>query len=103
MSDMCDLCHRAVPAVTKHHLIPKERHNKQAKRAYGEDCKMRIGWFCVSCHRQVHCLFTNKELEKKYNTIESLLRHPEVAKYVEWIKGKPPTFLPRKGTRKTRV
>lgn len=44
---------------------------------------------CGPCHRHVHTVLTEKELERDYNTIEALSAHPEVEKFVGWIKDKP--------------
>ena len=30
------------------------------------------------CHRQIHALFTETELARRYATVEALLAHPEV-------------------------
>lgn len=96
----CELCGRTTPSLTKHHLIPKARHNKRVKAKFGDECKKRIAMFCTACHRQIHYLFTHKELESEYNTIEALMGHPDVAKYAEWIRKKPDNFVPSKGKRK---
>lgn len=96
----CDLCGREVQDTTKHHLIPKSRHTKSVKKKYNEECKTRIGNLCIACHRQVHYMFTHKELERKFNTIHALMEDPQVLEYVEWIRKKPEDFLPSKGKKK---
>jgi hypothetical protein len=46
---------------------------------------------CKQCHKAIHDLIADeKELGRHYNTIESLLGHPELAKYVEWKKSRRP-------------
>ena len=42
-----------------HHLVPKSRGGKATLA------------ICRDCHRAVHAVFTNKELEQKYHTVES--------------------------------
>ena len=49
---------------------------------------------CVGCHKQLHALFTEKELERRLHDLSSLRAEPEVQKFVEWIKGKPSGFKP---------
>lgn len=44
---------------------------------------------CKQCHKQVHALFTNNELKSKYHTVDLLKQHPEMGKYLEWVKDKP--------------
>ena len=38
------------------------------------------------CHKQIHKLISEKELGKNYNTVQKLKNHPEVKKYIKWIK-----------------
>lgn len=79
---VCPICDRDIPASQqdKHHLVPKAKGGKETQLMH------RI------CHRQIHALFTEAELAQKYNTAEALLEHPEVQKFVAWVKRKPPEF-----------
>jgi hypothetical protein len=78
----CPLCTRLIPPAQqdKHHLIPKLKGGTETQVLH------RI------CHRQLHALFTEPELAQKYNTVEALLTHPEVVKFVAWVRSKPPEF-----------
>jgi hypothetical protein len=38
------------------------------------------------CHREIHLLITEKEMGRYYNTVSLLLNHPQVRKYIKWIK-----------------
>jgi hypothetical protein len=38
------------------------------------------------CHKQIHILISEKELGKSYNTVQKLLNHKEVKKYIKWLK-----------------
>jgi hypothetical protein len=42
----------------------------------------------------IHALFTEKALEREFNTWESLLTHPDVVRFVSWIQNKPDGFRP---------
>lgn len=92
----CELCGRQGPPLTKHHLIPKTRHsNKRNKKLFSRDeVRTRLAWICRPCHSYAHKLFTEKELEQQYNTIEALTTHPEMQKFIEWIRSKPAGFKP---------
>ena len=92
----CELCGRSINHLTRHHLIPRTRHaNKRAQRTFDRaELKGRVAWFCQPCHDHIHSLVTEKDLERKYNTIASLAAHPEVAKFVAWIRNKPDGFRP---------
>lgn len=44
------------------------------------------------CHRQIHALFTERELARDYHSVEAILAHPEMQKFVAWIRKKPPDY-----------
>lgn len=46
---------------------------------------------CKPCHKTLHATLTNKELENEYNTREAILAHPEIAKFVRWVRKHNPT------------
>jgi len=94
--EICELCGREVGFLTRHHLIPRTRHsNKRIKRDFKRvEVKHRIAWLCRPCHDHVHALFLEKTLEREFNTLESLALHPEVKKFLGWIRKKPPDFRP---------
>ena len=85
----CPLCERPIPDDQKdaHHLVPRSKGGRHTEYLH------RV------CHRQIHALITETELAREYATVEALLRHPEVAAFVRWVRGKPPGFTVR--TRKS--
>ncbi|GJH12970.1 MULTISPECIES: HNH endonuclease [Caballeronia] len=89
--EICALCGRAVPPSERdlHHLVPKSQGGKQTAVLH------RI------CHRQLHALFTEKELAQRYSTVDALLAHEAVHSFVEWVKTKPDSFYQR--TRRARA
>lgn len=96
MSGRCELCERTVAALTRHHLIPRVRHaNKRNQREFDRrEVKHRLAWFCRPCHSHVHALFMEKTLEREFNTLAALAAHPDLAKFVAWIRTKPEGFKP---------
>lgn len=50
---------------------------------------------CIPCHKQIHALFTNEELAMNLSTVEMLKQHPDIQKFLKWIKKQPSTRLPR--------
>lgn len=74
----CPLCNRVVPKVSDHHLTPRSRGGKDTLP------------ICLDCHRSVHAFFTNKELEKKYNTVELLLSDEKFSKHIQWLSKQDP-------------
>jgi len=100
----CELCGRAVARLTRHHLIPRTRHsNRRNKRDFGRhEVHERVAWLCRPCHDHVHNVFSEKELERHFNTVSRLREHAEIARFVEWIAAKPAGFRPRRGKRSRR-
>jgi len=44
------------------------------------------------CHSKIHSVFSEKELESTFNSIEKLKNHTEIEKFIKWISKKPPGF-----------
>ncbi|MFD2614290.1 HNH endonuclease [Paenibacillus gansuensis] len=86
---LCELCGREDVETTKHHLTPKEEGGTFLGTAD----------LCIPCHKQIHALYTNKELALRLNTIEALQSDGQIAKYLRWIRKQPPAVLIR--TRKS--
>ncbi len=69
----CPLCRRPNHRPSDHHLVPKTRGGKVTET------------ICSDCHRAIHATFSNKELERSFNTVEALLAHEGFAKMVAFI------------------
>ena len=84
-AERCPLCGRPIPPSQRdaHHLVPKMRGGKTTVAMH------RI------CHRQVHALFSESELEKSFNTAEALLAHAAIQKFVQWVRSRPDDFFER--------
>ena len=76
---ICELCNRSVSTITKHHLIPLEKGGK----------KFETLSLCPTCHKQIHALFTNRELATHFHTLESLKRDQKIIKYLKFIENIP--------------
>jgi len=86
----CGLCGRTVERLTRHHLVPRTRHkNKRNKKTFDRQEIHRTVGLCPPCHRHIHTVLDNKELERDYNTIEALKSHPDIQRFVAWIGKKP--------------
>jgi 5-methylcytosine-specific restriction endonuclease McrA len=89
MKDKCELCGSKNDYLNFHHLIPRTLHsNKFFKKNYDKEYLKNHGiWICkFICHGQIHKFITEKEMGLTYNTLEKLLEHPDVKKFVEWRK-----------------
>ncbi|OON68896.1 restriction endonuclease [Hymenobacter sp. CRA2] len=72
----CQLCEREVQFTSRHHLVPREEGGR-----YGPTVDL-----CQPCHSSVHLLLTNKELARRYHSVESLQQAEELQKYLHWIR-----------------
>lgn len=111
-SSNCRICHRTDLRLTFHHLVPRATHSQVSKRK-GKQLipevesvyqkhktvkgkpRSRHDWLqvygvmvCRKCHSCVHRVETNTSLAKRYNTLESLLEHPEILKWRSWWSAK---------------
>ncbi|UCF66232.1 MAG: hypothetical protein JSV80_10560 [Acidobacteriota bacterium] len=89
----CSLCGRSGLVLTKHHLIPRTRHkNRRNKKLFDRrEVHERLASLCRPCHRHVHVTFDEKQLDRSYNTIEALAAHPEIERFVSWVRKQPPS------------
>lgn len=77
----CPLCKREIKNdFNKHHLIPKTFKGTETVTLHR------------MCHRKIHSVFTERELLNTYHTIETLLSHEEIQKFVKWVANKDPDF-----------
>lgn len=77
----CWLCEREFDTLLEwHHPVPK------AKKGRGTVPVHPI------CHRAIHANFTNSELARFGGDHGRLMQSEELAKFVEWVKDKPPDF-----------
>ena len=79
----CPICKReliAGPSVDDHHLVPKTFGGKEKVTVH------------KICHHKIHSVFTERELQHHYHTIERLLEHEEIQKFARWIQKKNPEF-----------
>lgn len=75
----CELCRRETPDLTRHHLVPREEDGAGGPTAV----------VCGACHRQLHALFDNRVLARELDTVERLRAHPELARFVRWVRKQP--------------
>jgi len=81
----CPLCDRGIPPSERdaHHLVPKSHGGKQTVVLH------RI------CHRQIHAVFTETELARRLNNVESLRATEELQPFIKWVRSKPDEFYER--------
>lgn len=81
---LCPICDREMydeaSSIDKHHFIPKCRGGKETILLH------------KICHRKIHSLFTEKQCEREYSDPELVKSHPEMEKFIAWVKNKEPLF-----------
>lgn len=86
MLEICQLCERAVYHLTVHHLFPKSQGRRAGRKIY----ELPTVCLCRACHRQLHTLFSNKELARELDSPEKLKAHPAMEKFLAWVKKQDP-------------
>jgi hypothetical protein len=92
----CELCGRTIASLTQHHLIPRTRHRNKRVRKHFSRAEMltRILWVCRPCHSHIHTVLTEKELAMHFNNRTALLQHPDIQRFVDWVRKRPTGFKP---------
>lgn len=79
--DHCWLCARPLGRrVERHHPVPKSRGGRDTRPVH------------PICHRALHATFGNKELERIGDDQPRLAAHPELARFLDWVRTKDPDF-----------
>jgi 5-methylcytosine-specific restriction endonuclease McrA len=79
----CQLCNRPLGEKSeKHHVVPKSKGGKETVELH------------AICHRKIHKVFTRTELAD-FASIEPLKNHPDIEKFINWLRNKPPDFYRR--------
>lgn len=82
---ICPLCDRPIPADARqslHHLVPKLKGGKGGPT-------VRLHHIC---HREIHATLSEAELARDYATIAALRTHPRLARFISWVRKRPPGF-----------
>lgn len=75
----CPICDRELGDINvdEHHLIPKTFKGTNTITLH------RI------CHTKLHSAITEREMQHYYNTVDRLLEHEEIQKFIQWVSKKP--------------
>ena len=77
----CWLCARPLGARTEwHHPVPKSRGGRETVPLH------------PICHSTLHAIFSTGELGRFGADKARLAEHPDLARFLTWIAGKPPDF-----------
>ncbi|XGV96657.1 MAG: hypothetical protein ACAF41_28490 [Leptolyngbya sp. BL-A-14] len=90
MPQPCELCQQAMPALTEHHLIPRQRAKREG---LASDLTLQSG---PTCRRQIHTLYNNSYLALHLNTLEKLKQDSQLQKFLTWVYKQAPNKMDRK-------
>lgn len=80
----CPVCGRPMtdgPAVDRHHWRPRSMGGRD------------WSWLHQVCHRMIHRVFSDAELAAGHDTAEAIRAHPEMRRFVAWVRRKPPEYV----------
>src|SRR5690606_4435719 len=100
----CALCRREVRVLTRHHLIPRCRHDARLRRRVpgrAEAERATVG-LCRPCHVNVHQNVSEKDLARHFATIDLLASEPRIAAFARWIARRPDGTAVPSASRKRR-
>jgi len=91
-SPACPLCGRIMGrngSMEEHHLIPKSLKGKETITLH------------KICHQKIHSVFTERELQRQFNNIETIKKHIEIKKFIKWVSKREPEYYIRNKDTKT--
>lgn len=78
--ELCELCGRPLAGiVTRHHLVPLSRGGAGTRT---------IPLHKI-CHDKIHSVISEKDLERHFSSMEKLRGHPELERFIQWVRKKP--------------
>ena len=82
---VCALCDRPIPEgarASRHHLTPRLKGGS----------KLGTVLLHQICHSAIHARFKEAELARRLSDVDSLRAEPEIARFLDWVRTKPPDF-----------
>ena len=88
----CPVCGRDMvdgPSVDRHHWVPRTEGGCET------------GYLHLICHRMIHRVFDEKQLATAYAEPSAVRSHPEIRRFVAWVRRQPLEYVdwPRKPRR----
>jgi len=87
----CPICGRELisgPSIDEHHLKPKTFGSR--KEVHDPDNKILLHRIC---HNKIHSTFCERDLLTHYHTIQNIVEHVEIQKFIKWVNKKDPEFV----------
>lgn len=99
MNELCPICHREYGGEVQYHHLKPVTFKTRTKEVHDENNLIKIHRVC---HQKIHATFSEKDLLNYYHTIDRLLSHEEIQKFIKWVKNKPLDFYDKNDDTKDR-
>ena len=99
----CQLCARDWLPLTEHHLWPRDVHKKYLKRHLMTPAdRLQKIHICRQCHTHLHKTFDNETLADDYHSLDSLLQHEAIQRWITYARKQKPRAGVQHGMRLAR-
>lgn len=94
-SGLCEMCERPMN-LTAHHLTPRVTHSRYLKQGYTREFLNTCIMICRPCHSKVHSTEDERTLAREFNTLEKIMAHPEIVRWVSYARKQKARIKPVK-------
>jgi hypothetical protein len=96
---VCPICNRIEGGEMQfHHLLPIT-YRTRTKKVHQENNLIKLH---KQCHSKLHATIDEKSMLDYYHTIDRILEHEEIQKFIKWIQKFPPEFYSKNKETKER-
>uniref|UniRef100_K3WIG1 Tudor domain-containing protein n=1 Tax=Globisporangium ultimum (strain ATCC 200006 / CBS 805.95 / DAOM BR144) TaxID=431595 RepID=K3WIG1_GLOUD len=92
---LCEMCERPMN-LTAHHLIPRVTHPTYLKKGYTKEFLSTCIMICRACHSKIHSTESERTLAHEYNTLDKIMAHPEILRWVQYARKQKARIKPVK-------
>ena len=99
MENKCPICGRVHGGEMQWHHLKPVTFRTRTKQVHESDNQILIH---KMCHQKIHATFPEHDLLNYYHTVDRLLEHDEMQKFVKWIGKKEPDYYDKNDDTKHR-
>lgn len=82
---LCLMCERPMN-LTAHHVIPRVTHAKYLRKGFTRAQLNTTIMICRQCHSKIHSTEDEKTLARDFNTLDKIVAHPEIARWIAYAR-----------------
>lgn len=95
----CPVCNREDGGEMQRHHLKPVTYRTRTKEVHQDSNFVTIH---KMCHQKIHSTFAEKELLDYYHTVDRIVDHEEMQKFIRWIRKYPPEYYARNKETKER-